>query len=45
MNTAEWHRIVTQRDVQGLAQILDHHAVFYSPILHTPQKGKNVVLA
>lgn len=37
-----WHRIVEKRDVQGLDALLADEAVFYSPVVHTPQAGKPI---
>lgn len=37
---AVWHRLVKERDVQGLDGLLAADAVFYSPVVHTPQVGK-----
>lgn len=35
-----WHRLVRERDVAGLDQLLADTAVFHSPVVHTPQVGK-----
>jgi hypothetical protein len=35
-----WHRIVREQDLRGLAALLDDDAVFLSPVVHTPQRGK-----
>jgi hypothetical protein len=37
-----WHRIVAERDVQGLDALLADEAVFHSPVVHTPQVGKAI---
>jgi hypothetical protein len=37
-----WHRIVDERDVQGLDALLADEAVFHSPVVHTPQFGKPI---
>jgi hypothetical protein len=37
-----WHRIVDERDVQGLDALLADEAVFHSPVVHTPQVGKTI---
>jgi hypothetical protein len=37
-----WHRIVDERDVQGLDALLADEAVFHSPVVHTPQVGKPI---
>jgi len=38
-----WHRLVEARDVGALDDILAEDAVFHSPVVHTPQKGKALV--
>ena len=42
---AAWHRIVATRDAAGLAALLHEDAVFHSPVVHTPQRGRAIVLA
>lgn len=43
MNTlAIWHRLVQDRNVQGLDALLADDVVFYSPVVHTPQRGKAI---
>lgn len=42
---ARWHRIVRERDRGGLDDLLDDDAVFYSPVVHTPQRGRARVTA
>lgn len=37
-----WHRLVDTRDVAGLDGILADEVVFHSPIVHTPQEGKEI---
>jgi hypothetical protein len=37
-----WHRIVDERDVEGLDALLADEAVFHSPVVHTPQVGKSI---
>ena len=37
---AAWHRIVDSRDPSGLDSLLADDAVFHSPVVHTPQRGK-----
>jgi hypothetical protein len=37
-----WHRIVDERDVEGLDALLADEAVFHSPVVHTPQVGKPI---
>ncbi|MEQ8659528.1 MAG: nuclear transport factor 2 family protein [Gammaproteobacteria bacterium] len=35
-----WHRLVRERDPRGLDALLDEDAVFVSPVVHTPQRGR-----
>ena len=37
---AEWHRILARRDPDALHAWLDEDAVFFSPVVHTPQQGR-----
>jgi hypothetical protein len=37
-----WHRLVKERDSRGLDGLLAEDAVFYSPVVHTPQVGKAI---
>jgi hypothetical protein len=41
---AEWHRILETRDIAALASLLHDDAVFLSPVVHTPQRGKRLVM-
>lgn len=38
-----WHRLVRTQDSAGLDALLAEDAVFYSPVVHTPQRGKKLV--
>ena len=40
-----WHRLVRTQDASGLNALLAEDAVFYSPVVHTPQRGKKLVAA
>lgn len=40
-----WHRIALERRAGELPSILAEDAVFESPVVHTPQKGKAIVSA
>ena len=40
---AEWHRIVRERDAKALPGLLAEDAVFHSPVVHTPQRGRALV--
>ena len=37
-----WHRIVVTQDPSGLRDLLADDVVFHSPIVHTPQRGKEI---
>jgi hypothetical protein len=37
-----WHGVVEKRDLRGLDALLAEEAVFYSPVVHTPQVGKDI---
>ncbi len=37
-----WHRIVSGGGSEGLDAILDDSAVFHSPVVHTPQEGREL---
>jgi ketosteroid isomerase-like protein len=39
---ATWHQLVKHRDVKGLDALLSDDVVFYSPVVHTPQRGKAI---
>lgn len=36
----QWHEFVKNQDAKQLKSLLDRDAVFYSPLLFKPQKGK-----
>ena len=43
---ANWHKVIEGgSDPQALADILRDDAVFHSPVVHTPQEGKSIVMA
>jgi len=43
---AAWHEVITGGSKpQALAAILHDQAVFHSPVVHTPQRGKPIVMA
>lgn len=35
-----WHRLVREHDPSGLNALLAEDAVFHSPVVHTPQRGR-----
>lgn len=38
----KWHAVAEARDPAGLADLLADDCVFHSPVVHTPQRGKDV---
>lgn len=40
-----WHRLVRSRDATGLKALLAEDAVFHSPVVHTPQRGRALAAA
>jgi SnoaL-like domain len=40
-----WHQVAQRRDAAALADLLADDAVFESPVVHTPQRGKAITLA
>ncbi|MDZ4348589.1 MAG: nuclear transport factor 2 family protein [Xanthomonadaceae bacterium] len=43
MNTIQrWHQIAAARDVAGLGALLADDATFHSPVVHTPQVGREI---
>ncbi|MGB5547382.1 MAG: nuclear transport factor 2 family protein [Polyangiales bacterium] len=37
-----WHQLIKEKNAAGLDDILADDAVFHSPVVHTPQKGKEL---
>lgn len=44
-NLAVWHHHIENKGESGLSDQLAEDAVFHSPVVHTPQTGKPIVLA
>jgi len=43
MNTLElWHDMLAKRDLRRLDEVLAEECVFLSPIVHTPQRGREL---
>jgi ketosteroid isomerase-like protein len=42
---AAWHELVRSGSAVALDTLLDDDAVFYSPVVHTPQVGKTITRA
>ena len=40
----KWHDVVKLRDYNTLTEIIHDDAIFYSPEVYTPQKGKDITL-
>lgn len=41
----DWHRLVRTGDPAGLNALLAEDAVFHSPVVHTPQRGRALAAA
>ena len=41
---SRWHELVRSRDAEGLDALLSDDVVFYSPVVHTPQRGKAITV-
>jgi len=39
---ARWHEIVSRADMIGLGDVLAENVVFHSPVVHTPQRGREL---
>jgi hypothetical protein len=39
---ARWHELAGSRDAAGLDDLLADDVVFHSPVVHTPQRGKQI---
>lgn len=37
-----WHQLVASRNAKGIGALLAGNVVFHSPVVHTPQVGKDV---
>ncbi len=43
MNTMQvWHEIVQNQSLERLDEVLAQDCVFYSPVVHTPQQGREL---
>src|SRR4249920_416893 len=40
---AIWHRLAREHDPSGLHALLAEDAVFHSPVVHAPQRGRRLV--
>jgi len=44
-NLERWHEIIRNKDMNALRDVLHDEAVFHSPVVHTPQRGKALTYA
>ncbi|WP_379548637.1 nuclear transport factor 2 family protein [Qipengyuania sp. DSG2-2] len=42
---AEWHQLATAPNPERLSKLVHKNAVFHSPVVHTPQAGRELVVA
>lgn len=40
----QWHEFVTSQDPAALASIVDEQCVFFSPVVHSPQRGRDLTI-
>ena len=40
-----WHRLARERDAKGLWELIAEDATFHSPVVHTPQRGRQLTYA
>ena len=38
----KWHKLLENKDINKLDELLDDDVVFYSPVVHKPQRGKEL---
>ena len=38
----KWHKYVRTKDIGILDNLISENAIFYSPVVHTPQKGAKI---
>ncbi len=44
LGLAAWHRYVLNNDMDLLDELIAQDAVFHSPVVHTPQRGREKVM-
>jgi hypothetical protein len=44
-NLKAWHHHIEHKSESGLSDLLAEDSVFHSPVVHTPQAGKPIVMA
>lgn len=40
----KWHELVRTQNTKGLSSLLADNVTFYSPVVHTPQVGKEITV-
>ena len=40
----QWHQMMATGRYDGLQELLAHDCVFWSPVVHTPQRGRDLTL-
>jgi len=40
----EWHEVIKSGNTENLSSIIDSDCIFYSPVVFTPQKGKELTI-
>ena len=40
-----WHQVVRERDAKALWELIAEDATFHSPVVHTPQRGRQLTYA
>lgn len=40
----KWHAYINSHDKEALSELLTDDVVFYSPVVHTPQEGKDITM-
>ena len=38
----QWHQMMATGRYDGLQELLSHDCVFWSPVVHTPQRGRDI---
>ena len=41
---SKWHEVVKNRDYNLLTEILHKDVIFYSPVVYSPQRGKDITM-
>ena len=40
----QWHEFVASQNSAVLAELIDEHCVFLSPVVHSPQRGRDLTM-